>query len=129
MTPGESLEIDRDVDPVSARQLGGGGIVNSTDVVKSIDRRQQTMPHRAVGCPAIGVTVNAEAITIVRIEQARREIHRRMVVEIGREIANSQAVGARLGGMGDRSRAYPAEMFGRVAFRPRSMTARMIFER
>src|SRR5262245_41692880 len=52
----------------------------------------QPRPHRAVGVGPIGKSLDLEPTAVVALEQTSHEMGRRMIVEIGREIGEANAL-------------------------------------
>ena len=121
------LEIDRDVESIPAGELGDGLVIQRADIVEDVDRPPDPLLHLVMLCRAVGISMDLEAVPVVQLEQPRHQVHGRMVVEVGREIADPQLAGPRRWPR-DRLGDDVAQILGGIEFGTHPVPLGRIFE-
>ncbi|HWI87068.1 MAG TPA: hypothetical protein VNT42_12210 [Sphingomonas sp.] len=84
-----TLQVERDIDPPRPGQVRDSPVVEIGDIVKFIDRIQQPGAHFVLRFGPIGESVDLKPVLVVKLEQSRHQIHGRMIVKVGRKIAEA----------------------------------------
>ena len=85
-----ALEVDEDVDGVAADLVGDRERIAVAHVGEAVERPHEPRAHRRAVVRSRRVAEHVETRTIVPLEQSRREVGRRVRVEVGRQVADAQ---------------------------------------
>src|SRR5438045_2302228 len=77
-----TVEVDQNVHPIRGDALSQLNITQLVCVDKGIERSRQTSPHWAAIVGSVGIRADLESRAVVRFEQARQEIGRRVIAKV-----------------------------------------------